>query len=1017
MGVLRRASLPIPLLTALAVMWLLMVPAAARAAGASARPGSVLLVPPLEGADVTTVAVERDGTRRLISRGVRVLLTAQGELAVAEEALPADKSPVSVELPLRFGGGYLFAVSSAGRTALWKAGSWSGKLEPFADIDFEVARIIPGFDRIHLQARRGGEWAALDPDSGAGLQRGSLPPSPSFGAMAFVDSWFGAVELPVRGTVVSFDAGASWHPLGVDSTSLAVDGGSLVVGSERTAQLLGADGRFRPARARVEKREAREPLRVVREGGLGRLPLRTAVLRGVPDGDDAALVVSRGVLGRVRLRDGRVLAEAPRAVPATRECSGVRLGKGYGFICGELRGKTEIYAVRAPFGLALERQFDGPRVISPSDNGGLVVSGGCDSGALSDAAQHKRCIVAPQGGTFELQVAKSGLERVVALHDGRAVVLEPPSAERRGSLRLIEPSGSARTVPLSLDSDANATVLKAGFWLESLVESTPGVLSGWVVARGSFLGVRIDLDGKLKTGALQRSIENALISGRTAFVLGVSGIAEHSSDGGFNWDDAAIPAAVESDAERAQATSLETEQGCSLVGCVFRRWLRIGGRASVNALRSPPRAEPTVLPSPGGGRWQLECEFNGQVSPLSLPIVARRGYGSSEQVPSPWLPLLDVPAPVLGGDRAGIDVGTESELVQFRAYVFGPKAEFAKDSAFIVRVADRYRVKGVWSTAPAPSPWPDLEQAVDAFGYEGSGPAGWRVSLDPSGEAGVLSVNWRGTTDLYLLEHDRAVRRIANAPRYGLGVVSSAVRLGGTYYVATVVDARTLRVFALEPNAPRLVGEYRDVPFGGSSPLLVRSARDGTLAGGSNARRSALGLWARGTGWYVFPIDERTGAAAPAIEITPRALASVPRTCAEDEEGFLLEGPIGLEPLVEWSDSARSGRATARAVEGRFVVNGEDGTGEGSICVRALAAQADRPVRALPHTANAGDSGSAVARDGSARQLEDRLDQTRRSAGGKKEQTRARRGSAVPLVLSDRGERGRRYGFLCGPNG
>jgi hypothetical protein len=1011
MGVLRRASLLIPLLTALAgVLMTMTMPAAARAAVASARLGGITLVPPLEGADVITVAVERDGTRRLISRGVRVLLTSQGELAVAEEALPADKSPVSVELPLRFGGGYLFAISSAGRTALWKARTWSSKLEPFADIDFEVVRVVPGFDRIHLQARRGGEWAALDPDSGAGLHRGSLPSSPSFGAMAFVDSWFGAVELPVRGTVVSFDAGASWHPLGVDSTSLAVDGSSLVVGSERSAQLLGADGRFRPAPARAEKREAGEPPRVVREGGLGRLPLRTAVLRGVPDGDDAALVISRGVLGRVRLHDGRVLAQVSRAVPATRECSGVRLGEGYGFVCGELRGKTEIYSVRAPFGLVLERQFDGPRVISSSDNGGLVVRGGCDPGAPAATAQYTRCILAPQGGTFELQVAKSGRERVVALHDGRAAVLEPPSAERRGSLRLIEASGSVSTVALSLHSDTNATLLKAGFWLENLVESSPGVLSGWVVARGSFLGVRIGLDGKLKTGPLQRSIENALISGRTALVLGVSGIAEHSSDGGFNWDDASIPAAVESDAERAEATSPESEQGCSLVGCAFRRWLRIGGRASANALRPPSRAEPTVLPSPGGGRWQLECEFNGQVSPPSLPIVARRGYGSSDQVPSPWLPLLDVPAPPLGGERAGIDIGTESELVQLRAYVSGAKADFAKDSAFVVRVADRYRVKGVWSTAPSPSPWPDLAQAVDAFGYEGSGPAGWRVSLDPSGEAGVLSVNWRGTTDLYVLEHDRAVRRIANAPRYGLGVVSSTVRLGGTYYVATAVDARTLRVFALEPNAPRLVGEYRDVPVGGSAPLLVRTARDGALAFGSNARRSALGLWARGAGWYVFPIDERTGVSAPAIEITPRALASLPRTCAEDEEGFLLEGPIGLEPLVEWSDSARSGRATARAVEGRFVVSGESGTGtgEGTICVRALAAQADRPVRALPGT----------ARDTGARKLEERgsADQTPRNPGEKPGLNRARRGS-VPLVLSDRGERGRRYGFLCGPNG
>jgi hypothetical protein len=963
MGVLGRASVLVVSLAVLAGGW------SSHAVAAEPRP--VKLVPPLEGPDVITVAVERDGTRRLISRGLRVLVTTEGEVTVGNQPLPAEKSSVSVELPQRFGGGYLFASAVSGRTALWKARSWAAQLEPFADIDFEVTRIVPGFDRIHLQARRTGEWAALDAETGAGLDRGNLPASPTFGAMAFVDSWFGAVELPVRGTVVSFDAGASWHPLGMDVTSLGIAEGALVLGSERAPQLLAADGRLRPSSGRPVATEASGPARVLREGALGRLPLRTAVLRGIPDGQ-AAVVLSHGVLARVRLSDGRVLSETARAVPATRECSGARVRDGFGFVCGEARGATEIYSFDSERGLRLVERFDEPRLVAASDNGGLVIAGGCGSSATAAAATRSHCIVTPSGKRFEVSASARGLDRVVALADGRAALIEPPNGDSRGSIRVVDASGKSQAFELVPDPEAEnaGSLLKGGFWMQGFVEKARGVLSGWIVGRGSFVGVRVALDGKLRMGSVQRSIESALPSGRHALVLGVSGIAEQTSDGGFTWTDADMPSSVDSDADRAQATAPELEQGCSLVGCVFRRWVRVGWDSFGGKLRSsPPRPPPTVLPSPGGGRWHLECARTG-ASPPALPTVARRGYGTTAEVPSPWLPLREAAAPSLSQGRVGIDVGTEMELVQLRAYLFGAKAaDFPKNAAFLLRVVDRYRTAGgIWSTAASASPWGDLEQALAAFGYEGDGPAGWRLALDPSGTAGVLSVNSRGTTDLFLLERDRAVRRIPNVARHGLGVVTSAVRIGATYYVATLIDTRTFRVFALEAGTPRLVGEYHDVPLGASGPpVLVRTTRHG-----------GLGLWARGAGWYVFAIDERTGASSPAIEIAPRSLATVPRVCSEDEEGFLLEGPVGLEPIVEWNTAAR---VSALAVEGRFVVTAA------GVCVRELAAQADRAMGASARAPR------EIAQQPAAERKEPRAE--------------------VPLVLSDRGELGRRVEFRC----
>lgn len=944
---------------------LLVVVTSARGA-----PPRLALVPPLEGANVSTVAVERDGTRRLISSGMRVRVATNGEISVGDEVFESDKSLVTVELPPRFGGGFLFASSGMGRTPLWKAKTWSDELVPFADIDFEVSRIVPGFDRIYLQARRSGEWAALDPDTGAGLDRGALPPSPNYGTMAFADSWFGAVELPVQGVLVSFDAGSSWHGLGSDVGSVAVNGRSIELGRVSGAELLDSDGKLRPlVGADKPGTEARVPPRVAREGALGRSPLRTAVLRGVPDGDHAALVVSRGVFARVSLDDGRILASVTRALPENRECSGIRLGKGFGFVCGEPRGKTEIYGYEPPLGLRLHDRFDSPRVVTASDNGAVVVEGRCNPSPVAARYFDYHCVLPPAGERYEISVPDTaGLLRVIGLSDGRAAAIEPPRPERRGSLRLFDASGRLqKKVELRWTREASSTALEAGYWTQGFVESKPGVLSGWAINRGSFLGLKLELDGKVSTGPRQRSIESALLSGSRAIVIGVSGLAEQTRDAGFNWVDAHIPASVDGDGEKTDARPpVESEQGCSLVGCVFRGWIRVGWDERGGRHDSPRPPPPTVLPSPGGGRWRLSCSATGEASRPSLPLTGRKSRVTAE-VTAGWLPLLDAAAPALGADRVGLDVGAEADTVQLRAYLSGSKgADFPKNGSLVVRVADRFQIQGaVWSSSPSASPWSDLEQALDAFGFEGNSPSGFRATLDPGGRAGILSVTSRGTTDLYAVEQERPLRRWQNVGRFGLGVVASAVRLDATYYVLTVADSRRYRVFALEASEPRLVGEYEDVPFGGSGPPTLVRARNAT------ATAAALGLWARSGAWYVFPIDERSGEAAQPIEVSARTLSRLPRRCAGDEDGYLLEGAVGLEPNVEIAGEKNNERARVRAVEGRFIVGPDD------VCVVELTAQSDRPVKGTFDRALPNDRG------------------------------------LVPLVLNDRGELGRRHAFQC----
>jgi hypothetical protein len=322
--------------------------------------------------------------------------------------------------------------------------------------------------------------------------------------------------------------------------------------------------------------------------------------------------------------------------------------------------------------------------------------------------------------------------------------------------------------------------------------------------------------------------------------------------------------------------------------------------------------------------------------------------------------LFEQPPPARPADSIAFDTGGDGEL---RAYAWAPKgADFSKAGRFQLSVLDSFRARtGVWSSLSAPSPWSDPVQVSEVFGYEGSAPSAWHLTLDPSGRAGVLSVSVRGSTELFAVEENRAPVRLLNAARQGVGTVTSAVRLGATFYVATQEEQRNIRIFALESGEARLVGQYADLAQGrGVSPVLVRSVRG-----------DALGIWTRGAGWFVFPVELRTGAVSGVIELTPQTLGRMPRVCAPDEDGYLLEGPIGIEPYVDFVDGAE--RVSAHGYEGRFVVS------DHGVCLSALAAQSDAAIARAPAVGN---------------------------------EKRAARASA-PLVVSDRSDRGRRWSFRC----
>jgi hypothetical protein len=912
----------------------------AKAAALGARqPGpSPRLFPPTHGPGTVDAGIEHDGSRRLLAFGLRVLERADGSLSVGDELLPAARSARFLELPTRLGGGFLFWIVSSSGTLLYRAASWTAKLEPFAQLDFEVERLVPGFDRLLVLPRREADYRALDLESGKPAPALGLPAAPAYGAMAFVDGWFGAVQVPLRGVLLSFDAGSSWHPLSLPVTSFEATGDSLVLTTSSGEYLLNSRGALSRSADRDEAKvseAARAELQRalaapgVARGRAGDSLLETAVLSGFPDGKGGALVATGGTLSYIALDSGRVRERRERAYAGDGECQGVRFGAGVGFVCGQGREATRIYRVTEPLGLELVRELPGARVVSDSDSGALVVHGGCSE----PGGSRRHCVLWPDAAPYELS-SDDERDRVVALADGRVVVVSPPDAKRKGSLAVWKGSSVHRVALVATPRDARQKVLLAqGVWLDGMVEIRPGVLAGWVVGAGPFAGVELTLEGKLNLRRVQDNAGRALFAGRRALVLGENGLASETTDGGVEWQAVELPPEI--DLKATQTADLR--QGCSAVGCGFAGFTRVGyfdGR-SARSLASPAAPPRVTFAGPGGSRWLLRCAPTGEVSAAALPfrpstpLSGRRlrsgNGGPSEELELPPLsPLLDQAPPSLADAFEGVDAGTEPYGVQLRIYAYGPRGgDWTRAGGLSIAFADRFATKaGVRRTAVARSPWPDVTTAADALGAEPStNAAGLAAALDPSGNAGALLLNSRGTFDLFVFETGRVPLHIPNVGRLGLGArVSGVVKtkagiLLGSYDEST----RLFRVYRVAGQDLELVLEVTDIPpVRGANAELTRS-----VAG------DALAIWVRGTSWFVHPLDLETGLVDAPYQISPAQLAALPETCADGAEGFLLTAAVSPEPYVEASTG------TLRSFEGRFRVSAL------GVCIDALAAQGD----------------------------------------------------------------------------
>lgn len=931
-------------------------PAAPTRAAAERPNGTRAFFVPLPGPGAAAFGVDGEGRRRLLVGGLRVLEGPEGQLVTAPDYLPDRDTTRALELPSYLGEGFVFWVSSSDKTTLWRAQHWTARLEPLAALDFEVDEVTPGLDRLYVFAKGSGELVALDAATGQGVDRGPLPAAPGYVALGFRDPWFGAVEVPYRGVLVTFDAGASWHAVGDDST-LVTEPGQLLLARGRELRRLLPDGRLELQRSGAAEEPAEsgsapavsgQSASASSPGVLGRWPLRSALLHGFlePLGK-TAVVAHGGALARVRAEDGAVLQLKRDVLPPGAACSGLRLGDGFGLVCHDPAGSTSVFQVTEPLGVEPLLSFAEPRYVAQHGNGAISVRGPC-TGTLDPRAGEPRvyCVRDAEGGEREITVRGDlGAERVVVLRDGRVALLIPPRLGAPGSSSLIDRMGRSHPTELVLPrvEPALQKLLRSGLWLDGWVEHGRDVLAGWVVGEDAYVGVRVGLDGKVRVGRPGRKIGNTVLNGPFALEVLGNGAARASSDGGFEWKEIETPPGFEAGRFPATGGDVLEQQVCSAMGCAIGGWLRLGWSTQPDGseLTAAKTPDPTTFPRQLGSRWSLSCSWTGEVVSAPSARTAPSEEGESTARPGSvsgegggagrWPAFEGKPPPARRAGEQGVFNDLSSSVVKLRGYAWGPESElWPEQGRWQLRAEDRFRLSdAVWSTAESRVPWPDFVTTVQSFGQaEGGGFTNWTAMLDPEGRAGVLLLKGRGNTELFAFEEDRSITRVGDVASAGLLELAGAVKLGGRWFIGGQGRRHLFQLFEVQGSRMTPRGELpertRPDATQGYSTRLVRSTTG-----------DALGLWVqthrlRGArqSWYIYPVDTATGQVLEPLELGPERLGKAPEICASDAEGWLLSGALPLTPHI----SLTGDDVSIANVEARLIVDAA-----GNICVESLA--------------------------------------------------------------------------------
>jgi hypothetical protein len=901
--------------------------------------------------DDRTYGVEPGGGVRAIASGIRVVSMPDGAVLATEDKLPQLPGQ-TVALPDRLGGGFLYVLGST----IWRSDKWLSEAKPIYAHPSSISTVLPGLDRVYVRSQLGG-YQAIDARSGQRMDLGPWPNGPTVSGYSAIDGWRAAAIVDLRGTVVTSDAGATWRavPLPIQPQSLMPIGDSVVVtGREATGAIAWFEVR---ADGQAGRLSSLPKLAAPQTGSVstappdakpfGRRPLVAAIEDGWPLTDGTAVVARDGAIARVRLRDGALLEVAGDAFSLKpSRCHGVSLNRpsavgAFGFVCGEPRGATVLYAYDPNRGVLQEiKRFDRPRLVVTSGNGALAIRGGCaDDATLEDKdGQHTYCLLPLDSRWREIHVrGEVGDERLVVLSDGRVAIVSPPRGDLATARLTVLDKGKASTVPIVFEAPPPdvARALRLGTWMEGFEERRPGVVGGWVEAGGAVVGVEVGLDGAARFGQFIRDA-TPVVSGRYGLGWSTSHRGYETTDGGMTW----LPIEVPEAATSARGTG----RACGPIGCTAGGWLRVGwGQSKKGSFKeTPPIASG---PSHRGNSIDLACEPVA-AAPPPVPTGASRGAAASPGVqqrvrtlhaprpayPTPsggvtasqeMQPFYSVPAPALRADERGLSNENTDGYIRgglARMYAWGPKSgDWDRSAHWLVRWTSPFAgSQDVSSSQVSPPPQLvlDMSRTTTSYGSYYNHNATWTFVAGDTPKHGLLSARRYSVRELsvFALEAERAPLELKRADGEPFTTVEAAVRAGDHWFLASSpegevpatilwqVDGATAREVARVPRTQidgRTVASITTHTYPYSSPAHAQSS------GAHLARRSdgrAIGLVVDGQASgdravplrWVLPIDIESGATLEPESLGPTDLAD--RTigvCAGDEVGWILDVPPG----------------------------------------------------------------------------------------------------------------------------
>ena len=980
--------------------------------------------------------VEAGGGVRTIVAGVRVVSHTNGALLAADDRLP--KAPaITVAVPERMGGGFLFVIDNT----VWRAAKWLDRAKPiYASNWSTISRVLVGLDRVYLKSSSGA-YRAIDPRTGAPVDAGAFPGAPYVGAFGALDGWRAVAVTDLRGAMATFDAGASWKPLGLAMDAkevIPVEEGIAVGGTDSSHTsawyLVHSDGQVSKLLSKPDRRDgsaswqtvasitasagsndssspasAKASLNGAISKSLGKRPMVAAVEDGWPMGDQTAIVARDGALARVRLQDGALIDFAPDAFALKpSRCHPIALSSAgaFGFVCGEPRGRTIIYAYDAQRGRLVElRHFEKPRLVLASGTGAIAVRGGCAENSPSDdgdlvplgsaargaanaygngrnagpSSQVSYCVRPAEGAWREVQIhGQLSGDRVVALADGRVVVVSPPHGDLAAArLTVLDASKKVTTVPIVFPAAPAEVgrILRAGLWLDGFEERGRNVLGGWVEAAGTYVGIQIQLDGQARAGTFVRDAGSPIVSGRYGLGWSASRRGYETTDGGMTWDPIDLPEPI------APATSARgvASRVCGPAGCLAAGWVRVGwGPPKVLPLDPSLTSRALRPPTP---IVELSCEATRHTppgiaapqarGPIVMPEVVLPhsvpwsgagsgvggGVGGVRPLPLAnldWSPFYGMPAPKLPGEELGLSVESSEPLDRtartgplLRLYAWGSKgSEWERTSRWIVRFTSPYASsQEIQTTQAAPTPRVVIDSSRFATGGGIPRPvSSWQLAHGEDALHALLVARRLSPIESVPieLEADKPPLEIHRGDGEPFGVIDAALRVGGRWILAGPQGGSDLPAAVLWEVEGGVAHELLRVPRAADSsvpPVRLAKRADGrsiglVVDGQPDPDRAVPLRW-------VLPIDLSSGALGELEPLGASDLADRDSiaACSGDEPGWIVDLPMTNSVHVQTGTNQFS--SSLRSVTARVRISGE------RLCIERMSGAVDGAPDAL----------------------------------------------------------------------